>query len=85
VYIPRGDFELFGCPPDLLSAHPELLDRLIRHQTRRNRDLYDRGLALLALFDARGAACVEAMASMHMRILECIERSPIVPDRLEAA
>ena len=76
VYIPRGDFELFGCPADPLSAAPELLGRLIRHQSRRNRDWYDRGLALLPLLDARGAACVEAVASMHMRILERIDRSP---------
>ncbi|HEY2436836.1 MAG TPA: squalene/phytoene synthase family protein, partial [Solirubrobacteraceae bacterium] len=64
VYIPRGDLELFGCPADPLSTTPELLGRLIRHQTRRNRDWYDRGLALLPLLDARGAACVEAVASM---------------------
>jgi phytoene synthase len=76
VYIPRADFELFGCPADPLSAAPELLGRLIRHQTRRNRDWYDRGLALLPLLDARGAACVEAVADMHMRILERIDRSP---------
>jgi phytoene synthase len=77
VYIPRGDLELFGCPADPLSAAPELLGRLIRHQTRRNRDWYDRGLALLPLLDARGAACVEAVVGMHMRILERIDRSPI--------
>ena len=76
VYLPREDFELFGCPADPLSAAPELLGRLIRHQARRNRDWYDRGLALLPLLDARGAAYVEALAGMHMRILERIERSP---------
>jgi len=76
VYLPRQDFDLFGCPADPLSAAPRLLDRLIRHQARRNRDWYDRGLALLPLLDARGAACVEAVASMHMRILERIDRSP---------
>jgi phytoene synthase len=76
VYLPREDFELFGCPADPLSAAPGLLDRLIRHQARRNRGWYDRGLALLPLLDARGAACVGAVASMHMRILERIDRSP---------
>ena len=67
VYLPREDFELFGCPADPLSAAPELLGRLIRHQARRNREWYDRGLALLPLLDARGAACVEALAGIHMR------------------
>ena len=76
VYLPREDFELFGCPVDPLSAAPELLGRLIRHQARRNRDWYDRGLALLALLDARGAAYVEAVAGIHVRILQRIERSP---------
>jgi phytoene synthase len=76
VYLPREDFELFGCPADPMSAAPELLDRLIRHQARRNGDWYDRALALVSLLDARGAACVEAVAGMHMRILERIERSP---------
>ena len=75
VYLPREDFELFGCPAAPMSAAPELLDRLIGHQARRNRDWYDRALALVSLLDARGAACVEAVAGMHMRILERIERS----------
>ncbi len=76
VYLPREDFELFGFPAGPLSAAPELLGGLIRHQARRNRDWYDRGLALLPLLDARGAAYVEAVAGIHARILERIERSP---------
>ena len=75
VYLPREDFELFGVPADPLSAAPELLGGLIRHQARRNRDWYDRGLAVLPLLDARGAAYVEAVAGIHVRILERIERS----------
>ena len=77
VYLPREEFELFGLPADSLSAAPELLARLMRHQARRTRDWYGRGLALLPLLDSRGAACVDAMATTHMRILERIERSPI--------
>ena len=76
MYLPRQDFELFGCPADPLSAAPELFGRLIRHQARRNREWYSRGLALLALLDARGAACIQAMAGIHARHLERIERSP---------
>ena len=75
VYLPREDFELFGVPADPLSAAPELLGGLIRHQARRNRDWCDRGLAVLPLLDARGAAYVEAVAGIHVRILERIERS----------
>ena len=76
MYLPREDFELFGCPGRSAVGPPELLSRLIRHQARRNREWYDRGLALLALLDARGAAYVEAVAGTHTRILERIERSP---------
>ena len=75
VYLPREDFELFGCPADP-SAAPELLGRMIRHQARRNRDWYDRGLAVVPLLDIRGAAYVEALAGPHTRLLERIERSP---------
>ncbi len=74
VYLPREDFELFDCPADPQSAAPALAGRLIRHQARRNREWYARGLALLPLLDARGAACVEAVAGMHTAILERIER-----------
>jgi phytoene synthase len=76
VYLPREDLELLGCPADPLSAAPELLGRLIRDHARRNRDWYDRGLALLPLLDARGAECVRAAAGNHMRVLDRIERSP---------
>ena len=76
VYLPREDLERLGSPADPLSAAPELLGRLIRDQARRNRDWYDRGLALLPLLDARGRACIEATARMHMQVLEGIERSP---------
>ena len=76
VYLPRQDFELFGFPADPLSAAPEQLGKLIRHQARRNRDWYDRGLALLPLLDTRGAVYVEAVAGVHVRTLERIERSP---------
>jgi 15-cis-phytoene synthase len=76
VYLPRQDFELFGFPADPLSAPPELMVGLIRHQARRNRDWYDRGLALLPLLDDRGAAYIEAVAGIHVRVLERIERSP---------
>ncbi len=76
VYLPRQEFEPFGSPADPLSATPEQLARLIRHQARRNREWYDRGLALLALLDARGAACVQTMAGIYARLLERIERSP---------
>ena len=86
VYLPREDFELFGCPADPRRPLPSCWRRLIRHQARRNRDWYDRGLALLPLLDARGAACVEAAgrrctcgfssASSAHRPMSCADGSP---------
>jgi phytoene synthase len=47
----------------------------IRDLARRNRTWYDRGLPLLALLDARGAACVVTMTGIHRRELDRLERS----------
>jgi phytoene synthase len=76
VYIPREDLARFGCPDSPLSAPPELLSSLIRHEARRNREWYERGLSLLPLLDPRSAACIAAMAGIHKSTLDRIERSP---------
>ena len=87
VYLPREDLALSGCPADPLSAAPALLERLIRHQARRNREWYDRGLALLPLLDARGAAVrpskhwpgptrASSTASSAHRPMSCADGSP---------
>jgi 15-cis-phytoene synthase len=76
TYVPREDLARFGCPADPAAAPPEALSAVIRHQARRNRTWYDRGLPLLPLLDARGAACIATTTGIHTRILDRIERSP---------
>jgi 15-cis-phytoene synthase len=76
VYLPREDVARFDCPPDLTSAPAGALVELIRFEAARDREWFDRGLALLPLLDARSAACVSAMSGIYLRILERIERAP---------
>jgi 15-cis-phytoene synthase len=76
VYLPREDFARFDCPPDPTSAPAPALRELIRYEAARDREWFDRGLALLPLLDPRSAACVAAMTGIYRRILDRIDRSP---------
>jgi 15-cis-phytoene synthase len=76
VYLPREDFARFDCPPDPTSAPAAALRELIRYEAARDREWFDRGLALLPLLDPRSAACVAAMTGIYRRILDRIDRSP---------
>jgi phytoene synthase len=76
VYLPRDDFERFDCPPDPTRAPAAALRELIRYEAARDREWFDRGLALLPLLDPRSAACVAAMTGIYRRILDRIDRSP---------
>lgn len=76
LYLPREDLALFGWSGSPLSAPPDLLCRVIRYEARRNREWYKRGLLLLPLLDARGGACIEAIAGIYTSVLDRIERTP---------
>lgn len=79
LYLPLEDLRRFGCPlhSDLeLEAAPQACVALLRFEAQRNREWFDRGLALLPLLDARSAACVATMAGIYRAILERIERRP---------
>jgi phytoene synthase len=78
-YLPREDLARFGCSTDLATAAPEALARVVAHRARRNREWYDRSLALLPLLDARGASCIAEVTAIHMRILDRIERTTNSP------
>jgi phytoene synthase len=73
VYLPREELARFGCSADLASAPPQSLSALIRYQARRNRAWYDRGLSLLTLLNARGAACIATMTGTYTRGLDRIQ------------
>ncbi len=58
--------------------HEELarLSALVRFESERAREWFDRGIALTELLDRRSAACVLAMAGIYRRLLSRIEDRP---------
>jgi phytoene synthase len=88
VYLPAEDLRRFGLlvedePPlsGVLAAlggerHPEALSALVRFESERAREWFDRGIALTRLLDRRSAACVLAMAGIYRRLLQRIEAQP---------
>jgi phytoene synthase len=77
VYLPAEDLRRFGCDEDLEQSPPDASAALIRFETGRGRDWFDRGLGLLPLLDARSKACVRAMTGIYRRLLGQIERDPL--------
>jgi phytoene synthase len=55
---------------------PERLFELVRFESERAREWFDRGIALTGLLDRRSAACVLAMAGIYRRLLERIDAHP---------
>ncbi len=52
------------------------LAALVRFESERAREWFDRGITLTAMLDRRSAACVLAMAGIYRRLLERIEADP---------
>ncbi|HTU79216.1 MAG TPA: squalene/phytoene synthase family protein [Solirubrobacteraceae bacterium] len=52
------------------------LTALVRFESERARERFDRGLALAQLLDRRSAACLLAMAGIYRRLLARIEEHP---------
>jgi 15-cis-phytoene synthase len=75
TYLPAEDLERFGCP-DLLSATPDAAAELIRFETARAAEWFDRGLRLVDHLDGRSASCVLAMTGIYRTILERIAADP---------
>jgi 15-cis-phytoene synthase len=76
VYLPAEDLRRFGCAENLEASTPEACAALIRFETGRGREWFERGLGLLPLIDARSRACVRAMTGIYRRILSQIDRDP---------
>jgi phytoene synthase len=84
VYLPGEDLRRFGVAISLRSAEgpatdPEQLERLsalVRFESERAREWFERGLALAGALDRRSAACVLAMAGIYRRLLERIDEHP---------
>lgn len=81
VYLPREDLERFGC--SLEPPWPRFAE-LVRFETARAEEWYDRGLGLLPLLDRPSASCVRAMAGVYRRLLRRIARTParVLQERL---
>jgi 15-cis-phytoene synthase len=58
------------------AVAPERLFELVRFESERAREWFDRGIALTGLLDRRSAACVLAMAGIYRRLLERIDAHP---------
>jgi phytoene synthase len=74
-YLPSEDLRRFGCEalPDVPATQSV---SLIGFQAARAADWFARGMRLVALLDARSAACVLAMTSIYRAILERIAADP---------
>jgi len=58
------------------GGEAQRMAELVRFESERAREWFDRGLALTALLDRRSAACVLAMAGIYRRLLARIEAHP---------
>jgi 15-cis-phytoene synthase len=76
TYIPDEDLERFGLDRGFPDARPDAVAGLIRFESNRARQWFDRGLRLVPLLDARSASCVSAMTGIYRRILARLERHP---------
>jgi len=89
VYLPAEDLRRFGlladgqpAPAAMLAAldaadsRAQSLASLVRFQSERAREWFDRGIALTRMLDRRSAACVLAMAGIYRRLLERIAARP---------
>ena len=62
--------------PAVDALQLEQLFTLVRFESERARQWFDRGIALAGLLDRRSAACVLAMAGIYRRLLDRIEEHP---------
>jgi 15-cis-phytoene synthase len=77
VYIPREDLVRYHLSTDgRLQGGEGQLDALVRFQTRRAGEWFDRGLELVPLLDRRSGGCVLAMANIYRCVLTRIEADP---------
>jgi 15-cis-phytoene synthase len=74
TYLPRKDFERFGCSPTDLTG--DGIEGLVRFEAARADDWFRRGLRLLPMLDRRSAACAGAMAGIYRRLLRRIADYP---------
>jgi phytoene synthase len=87
VYLPQADLRRFAIREEaLLRGEPgDGWDEFVDFETRRARELFERGYDVLRYIPRRPAACVQTMAGIYEGILQKIERDPQLPLRERAA
>jgi phytoene synthase len=75
VYLPRADWERFGCPPESWRAgvKTEPFRALMRFEVERAREYYDRGARLAPLLPPAGRAVFRVMTRIYRGLLDAIE------------
>jgi phytoene synthase len=88
VYVPAEDLRRFGVLGESEAGATALLaaldgeqpaaglEALVRFESERAREWFERGMALTAMLDRRSAACVMAMAGIYRRLLDRIAAHP---------
>jgi 15-cis-phytoene synthase len=81
IYLPQEDLHRFGVTDDALvnGDTPGGWEALIDFESLRAREYFTQGYKVLDYIERRPAACVRTMAGIYERILEKIERDPMLP------
>ena len=74
VYVPQEDLRRFGADPWARTVTREWRE-LMRFQLERNRELYHRADAGIAMLPTSSARCVATARTLYARILELIEEN----------
>ena len=77
VYLPQDEMERFGYSEDDLRngvRNPAFLD-LMKFQSERAREYFDRGFKLLPYLSRRSRACPAVLGALYSRVLDRIEAS----------
>ncbi|MBV8444330.1 MAG: squalene/phytoene synthase family protein [Candidatus Dormibacteraeota bacterium] len=88
IYLPLEDLQRFGISEEQVLSErvPQPAWRaLVAFESARARDLHTRGLRVTELIPLQAAVCVRTMAGMYSRILDRIERDPLLPLRQRAS
>jgi 15-cis-phytoene synthase len=80
IYLPLEDLRRFGLDDPVTGPATATAD-LVRFETQRNREWFERGMELTTLLDRRSNACLLAMTGIYQRVLSRIEADPLIVTR----
>ena len=87
IYLPLEELDRFGIGEDdvLAARWTARWPQFVAFQAARARDRYNAGIRVTDHIPTSSAVCVRTMAGIYMRILERIERDPLLPLRRRAS